>query len=250
MSFSLQSVKEVRGVKIVHINVRSLLQHFDELYISFLDGAFDIVVFTESWLHSNCSDSLISVPGYRHFKLDRRSQTKSGAVKKGGGIVVYVKDTVEVVTWANLDSSDIEPEVLSLSCKVGHRRRVNLTAVYRPPTGNVQIALDRLEGIIENIRLSISGDTVLTGDLNVDLLNDNALTKKINQFCNATRLEHIVTEATRVSNRSCTTDHIYYNICHQDLIGVNNSNISDHLPVFLVIKKPCNSQFPIQTSLW
>lgn len=73
MSFSLESIKEARGLKIVYINVRSLLQHFEELYISFLDGVFDIVIFTESWLHSNCSDALISVPGYRLFRLDRKT---------------------------------------------------------------------------------------------------------------------------------------------------------------------------------
>lgn len=92
-----------------------------------------------------------------------------------------------MITWANLDSS----EVLNLSCKVGHRRRINLAALDRPPSGNAQTALDRLEGIIENIRLCTSGDTVLAGDLNIDLLCDNGLTKKITQFCNTTRLDQI-----------------------------------------------------------
>lgn len=72
-------------------------------------------------------------------------------------------------------------------------------------------------------------------------MNDNTLTKKISQYCSATRLEQIVTEATRVSSKSCTLiDHIYTNVSHRDSVGVINSNISDHLPVFMVINKSRN----------
>lgn len=95
-----------------------------------------------------------------------------------------------------------------------------------------------MEGIIQNIQHSISGDTVLTGDLNVDLLNDNSMTRPDDDV---TRLEQIVTEATRVTSKSCTLiDHIYTNVRHKDLVGVINSNISDHLPAFMIINKSHN----------
>lgn len=64
MPNSIDTVKDWKGFKIVHVNSRSVLQHFDELQTTFLDGCIDVVIFTESWLHSKCADSLIDVKGY------------------------------------------------------------------------------------------------------------------------------------------------------------------------------------------
>lgn len=53
MPHLIEYVKEQKGLKLLHLNSRSLINHFDELEASFLDGSFDVCVFTESWLHSN-----------------------------------------------------------------------------------------------------------------------------------------------------------------------------------------------------
>lgn len=82
MSYTMESVREQKGLKIVHVNSRSVLQHFDELHGSFLDGSFEVIIFTESWLHSNCTDNLISVRGYSLYRLDRQTTNKSGSVKR------------------------------------------------------------------------------------------------------------------------------------------------------------------------
>lgn len=50
-----------------------------------------------------------------------------------------MKDSFDVVTWASLNASDSDLEVVSLSCKVGHCRKINLMAVYRPPSGNSKL---------------------------------------------------------------------------------------------------------------
>lgn len=73
MAYHAEQVKCMKGLKIVHINARSLLQHFDEFSHVFLDCRFDIVVFTETWLHSNCTDSLLHVNGYKLYRLDCRT---------------------------------------------------------------------------------------------------------------------------------------------------------------------------------
>lgn len=184
MPHSLDSVKDQKGLKILHLNSRSLINHLDELKVSFLDGSFDVCVFTESWLHSNCTDNLIHAQGYSLFRLDRRVERHSGYVKKGGGIIVYVKEGTDVCTWPNLDVSEGDLECINLSCKQGMHRKVNLTCVYRPPSGRVQPPLDRLESIVESIRLTTSGDSVVVGDFNIDLLVDNLHSRKLKQFAN------------------------------------------------------------------
>lgn len=112
-SYSIESLWEHKGIKLVHVNVRSLLQHFDDIVVNLLDGTFDIVALTESWLHQNCSDNLIKVPGYKHYRLDRRVLNDNGTCKRGGGVIVYVRDTFSVTTHCLLDSSDHDLEAIS-----------------------------------------------------------------------------------------------------------------------------------------
>lgn len=44
----LDGVRQAKGEKIVHVNVRSLLPNFDEIKYNFLDGTFDIVALSET----------------------------------------------------------------------------------------------------------------------------------------------------------------------------------------------------------
>lgn len=144
MSVDINDVKTIKGLKIVHVNIHSLLVHWDEVESVFLDGLFDIVVFTESWLHAKCKDNLCMVRGYRTIRLDRQVKNRNGTVKKGDGICVFVKDVFETFTWSNLSVSNSDIEILSISCKKGNQKRINLTAIYHPPTGNVNTALDSI----------------------------------------------------------------------------------------------------------
>lgn len=238
MSYSLDHISTAKGLKVVHVNARSLLQHFDELHVSFLNGSFDIIIFTESWLHSNCTDTLVNIDGYNLYRLDRQTPTASGSTKKGGGIAIYIRASFCVTTWSALDISDKDLEVLSLSCKLGHHKKINLTAVYRPPGGYVQSALDRIEQIVNTIRQTSSGDIVIAGDFNIDLLNDNAHSKKISQLANACRVEQLITSPTRISKKTSTLiDHLFCSSSHHALSGTINSHITDHLPIFIVLKK-------------
>lgn len=181
-------------------------------------------------------DSLISVNGYKHYRLDRRTLNKGGTTKKGGGIILYVKEGHSVVVHSNLSCLDKDLEVIIISCKIGNHKKINLTAVYRPPTGNLQHALDKLEIIINTIRYGTSGEAVVIGDMNIDLLNRNMYTTKLQRFMTTCNLEQIVSAPTRVTPRSSSlNDHIYTDIRHQSVSGVIDCNISDHFPVFLII---------------
>lgn len=99
-SRSLRDVKSTKGFKLVHMNARSLLHNLDEINVCFLDGAFDAVVLTETWLHSNVSEALICNPDYTCTRLDRQTTLPSGKRKSSGGICIYTKNhlTFEVIT--------------------------------------------------------------------------------------------------------------------------------------------------------
>lgn len=168
--------------------------------------------------------------------MDRQFIIHSGHIKKGGGIIVYVKEGIDVRRWPDLDVSDGDLECVSLTCKQGMHRNINLTCVYRPPSGRIQSALDRLESIV--IRSTTSGDCVVMGDFNIDLLVDNLHTRKLKQFANSCSLRNVIFEPTILTTKSETLiDHIYCNAPHVSLAGTVECNITDHLPFFFVLKK-------------
>lgn len=94
MSFDLNFVKSQKGLKIVHWNVRSLMQNFDEFDESLLDGSLDVILCSETWLHDKISDSLISNSRYNCTRLDRQVKRPSGVPKVGGGLCIFIKKEI------------------------------------------------------------------------------------------------------------------------------------------------------------
>ena len=79
---------EKKGLKIVHLNIRSILKHRNEVEVTFKD--YDFVCLTETWLHNTIEDSVINLPGFVNYRQDR-DPSLPHVKKRGGGILVYVK---------------------------------------------------------------------------------------------------------------------------------------------------------------
>ena len=69
------------GITIVHLNIRSLLGHFDQLTEFVRDHSPDIVAISETWLDDSVDDSVLAVPGYNVHRADRH--------RHGGGVAIY-----------------------------------------------------------------------------------------------------------------------------------------------------------------
>ena len=72
------------SLKIIHLNIRSLICHFDKLLCFVSSNRPDVLALSETWLDSSISDSEISLQGYSIFRSDRS--------RSGGGVAVYVAD--------------------------------------------------------------------------------------------------------------------------------------------------------------
>lgn len=237
LSAILSALKSLKGVKLVHLNVRSLLAHFDEVRSDFLDGSIDIAVFSETWLHTLVADSLISVEGYNLFRLDRQTNGLNGKNKNGGGLCVYVKDTLvaTAVTEHSISNRDLE----SIHVKVNgfKQKTIDLFVIYRPPSGTAQNAIESLHDMMSNVVRC--GETVLVGDFNLDTSKPNDVkVKKLHSMTNSFSLVSHIKDPTRITHKTSTTiDLMYSDICHVSVSGTLNVNISDHLPIFVVKKK-------------
>ena len=67
---------------IVHLNVRSLLGHFDQILEFVNSYSPDIVALSETWLDPSVGDLLIAIPGFRIYRSDRHLH--------GGGVCVCI----------------------------------------------------------------------------------------------------------------------------------------------------------------
>ena len=138
-NFEVNEKRKMKGLKMVHLNIRSLFNKIDQLRTLFVD--FDVIVVSETWLTPEITDASIELSGYRLFRQDRILPNG----KKGGGLCLYAKSylCVNVLeTSCNIVSQDFE--LMGLSIKHPFIKPFNLISVYRPPNGKQQLLIKAL----------------------------------------------------------------------------------------------------------
>lgn len=234
----IDDFRQARGLKVIHLNVRSLTKHFDEICANFLDGKTAVLVLSETWLHKNVASSLIQCDGYYLLRYDRQTLNTAGGVKQGGGLCMYVRDDFQVKLDMSMNISSDELELFMCTISKENQKKIDLIATYRPPSGRLQDALDRLTETFDKIDMCSPNERIILGDLNIDFSKSNAPVRKVTQVMKRLNLTQLIKEFTRVTRSSATTiDVIFSNVGHLSHAGVINSNISDHLPVCLIKKK-------------
>jgi len=78
-----------RGLKIAHLNVRSLIPKLDSLKLLLENKPSDVFTVSETWLELSILDNEIRLPaaGYSCVRSDRLG-------KVGGGCMAYVQDGI------------------------------------------------------------------------------------------------------------------------------------------------------------
>lgn len=150
---------------------------------------------------------------------------------------VYVRDCYETVAIREHFVSNENIEMMHIVIKGSNQKNVDLFAIYRPPSGNVQKAIDSVQALIENC--TRKGETLVLGDFNLDVSRqDGPKTRSLLTMTNSFALTSHINTPTRITNRSPTViDLMFSNITHVFETGTINVNISDHLPTYLVKKK-------------
>ena len=83
------------------INARSLFLKLDELTALLVTNPVDIVAVTETWLHKDINDNLVSINGYSIHRNDRVSG-------RGGGVCVYTSKSIPCQRRTELESANFE----------------------------------------------------------------------------------------------------------------------------------------------
>ena len=124
--------KMLKGLKIVSLNVHSLYSSLNELTARFKD--FDIICCCETWLNNTFSDQIIKIEGFEIFRLDRENGNilnKGQKLKRGGGLIIYIKKTLSDFTQIISTESQISANIEQLKT---FERNFNLDQIIKSPT--------------------------------------------------------------------------------------------------------------------
>ena len=127
----------------------------NELSCRIPDFSPDLIILTETWLNKDINNSIINLPGYSIESRTDRTDTTGG---RGGGIIVYVKEGLNILV-SDHDDSDFN-QYCSFSITTNDDV-FNFICFYRSPNSST-INNNLLSEVIRNAKSNI----FIIGDLN------------------------------------------------------------------------------------
>lgn len=174
---------------------------------------------------------------YKLIRHDRNTDSRQ-RVKRGGGLCIYIKKTIDVELSVNdsINSSDECLEFLHLSVLPKNQKKVDVCLVYCPPNGSVISCITKIKDNIIRLKTHHGSDeVVLLGDLNIDISARSRNRGKITELSRTLNLTQLIGEPTTITqNTSTIIDVCFTNIRH---IASSGTIASDHLPIFIIKKK-------------
>ena len=227
------------GLSIVCFNVRSFSKNGDEFlgYLSNLEHNFDIIILTETWA-KNETHTLCQIPGYNATHNLREN-------RRGGGVSIFVREYIDfsVIETINVSNDCIEAVAINFRCeRTG--QNTNVLGIYRPPDGDTNYFTETLSDILNRHNMTAK-ETIITGDFNICLLNEerSAVTRNFINMVNGFFFRPVITRPTRFTdNTASIIDHIWVNTVHDITSCIFYCDITDHCPVFCKINTPLENK--------
>ncbi|MCG7868140.1 MAG: endonuclease/exonuclease/phosphatase family protein [Candidatus Thiodiazotropha taylori] len=187
-------------LSIFHLNIQSILPKIDLIRCE--ADAYDILVFSESWLKPEITDGQINIENFKPpFRNDR-----SGRI--GGGVAIFVRDTITCKRRLDLEIRGLEAVWIEILI---NSKKVLLGGFYRPPNSGTDY-FDLLTESIDNAYNSNIIDIIIVGDFNYNMASDsNKMSDLISQY----NLKQLIKEPTHFTEHSSSII---------DLILVRNNN--------------------------
>ena len=184
-----------KGLHFCNINSCHILPKVDELGIIMENNSSpDVPGVCETFLEPHVSDNQVTIDGCEFIRKDRSDTI----AKTGGGLLLYMRDTVKCMRRPEFKISKLE--TIWAEIELPNAKPFLLCTLYRPPSAR-NVWMDLFE---EELSLTqTSGlEVILMGDFNIDL-NLCTNTRCLN-LINLFDLTQLVTEPTRITQTSAT----------------------------------------------
>ena len=169
-----------------HVNVNSLKLKFDYFAILLRKGLLDVLCITETKLDETYSNVVYSCDNYRCHREDKSSTS--------GGMMILVRSDIphtRVKDYEIVETScHIENIVLHFRLK---KSKFYLSCIYKNPKVPDEIFVSLLDKSYGQM-CSSGAESVLLGDLNINMLNKNNVIQ--NYICDVYGLKNIIKSPT------------------------------------------------------
>ena len=211
---------------IIHANCRGINKSFENIIntVDELNFKVSVIAVTETWT-TVATENLYQITGYNPVFKSRN------AVNLGGGVGIFILDSIPFVVRDDLCSSDNCIETLFIELL---HDNVIVGCVYRPPGLDV----NEFTAYIETLFSKISKEhktSFIAGDFNIDLLKTDShvpTTSYVNCLFSHGFFP-VINRPTRIAETSATLiDNILVNKLSMKLSSaILFADISDHFPV-------------------
>ena len=106
------------------LNVRGMTSKIEEIKSILHQRKFAILGLAETFLNEHDGVGIFAVPGYQLIRKDR-------GYGYGGGLVVYIHESVQFEHLADFDNS--MPESITIKVKPSTNKSCLVSFIYRPP---------------------------------------------------------------------------------------------------------------------
>ncbi|KAL8609469.1 hypothetical protein ACOMHN_037991 [Nucella lapillus] len=226
-----QDKQKKRPLRLLNVNIRKSTSKTAS-FKNLLEGLKpDVVVGTETWLDPSIYDGEFITDGYNVMRKDRTH-------KRGGGVLIAVRDNLQAIVVDNLDV-DCEILWVKIFPKTKGQRSTHICAYYRPNVSDVD-SYNKFEvSVLKALKLR-STNLIIAGDLNfpgmhwpTDTIKPSSPYPTLHQsfmnFLNDNGLKQMVMEPTREEN---FLDLVITNTPHLVPRVQVHIGISDHEAVY------------------
>lgn len=229
---SLDSISDVRTLKILFENVRSLHLHADDIRCDFNVQAADINIFVETALCANDNNGDYCFEGFQFFRNDIEPQIIR---RTPYGTAIYIRNSLQCLSVPfryNFNDVEITILVVNYLHPIEH---VYIVGIYRSKT---KVKLSKFIEALDYLETTILAGkaTIIFGDFNIDLSRESSERKTLMlNMVQSKGYIQLIQEYT--TDYRTQIDHIYTNVPHLVYAsGVLESYYSDHKPIYACLR--------------
>lgn len=226
----------------IHFNSRSFRKNHDGItnFLSSLDHSFSFISLSETWLTpADCS--LYSINSYNAEFCHRPNNNHGGSAIFISANIAYTRRCDLSLDVTNCESVWVEMNSSFLALDSSN---FVLGSIYRSPSSPAQDFIRSLDSILHKLS-SENKHVIIMGDMNINLLDiHSTLYKQYTDCFTGYGFECLINCATRhpAQGSHSLIDHALCNLPNTPISGVVEANITDHYPIFIVLKAdaPCH----------
>ena len=171
-----------------------------------LKKSFSMIGFSETWLSDHVSP-LLHLDNYTLVESHRDK-------KRGGGVCLYVNDTLSFVKRPDLSVFNEIIDSLFIEVRAPHsNEKVVIGVLYRPPKSSTAEFITHFHNLLSVIS-SEKSDCYIMGDFNINMLNSVTSNDLLNT-ASSNGFYPVICKPTRVSSTSASLiDNFFTNVSY------------------------------------